>query len=107
MSRHLAIKLKRSDRMIKMKKCKYCKSKENLTIDHKIPISRGGTDDPSNLQCLCKKCNMMKSGMLDSEIKRVIKYFLEVKGIRWQEYREFIKQNKLNSSATPFSKANL
>ena len=64
-----------------MKKCRYCKSKENLTIDHKIPLSRGGTDDLSNLQCLCKRCNQIKSSVRDDEIKRIIKWWIGIKGL--------------------------
>jgi RHS repeat-associated protein len=29
-------------------------------IDHKIPVSRGGTNDPNNLQNLCRLCNLIK-----------------------------------------------
>ncbi len=32
-----------------------------LHIDHKIPVSRGGTDYPENLQTLCDECNLNKS----------------------------------------------
>ena len=32
----------------------------NLTVDHVVPKSRGGTDDPDNLQLLCGACNSMK-----------------------------------------------
>lgn len=42
-------------------KCTVCKSKRNLEIDHIIPVSRGGGDEESNLQTLCKTCNVSKS----------------------------------------------
>ena len=32
----------------------------NMTIDHIIPRSKDGTDDPENLQLLCGACNSMK-----------------------------------------------
>jgi 5-methylcytosine-specific restriction enzyme A len=31
-----------------------------LVIDHKKPVARGGTNDPSNLQTLCSLCNSEK-----------------------------------------------
>ena len=32
----------------------------NLTVDHIIPRTKGGTDHPDNLQLLCGACNSMK-----------------------------------------------
>lgn len=35
-----------------------------LHVDHKIPVSKGGTDELSNLQTLCSDCNLNKSNLL-------------------------------------------
>lgn len=42
-------------------KCRHCGSNWILEIDHIVPHSRGGSSDISNLQTLCKKCNIRKS----------------------------------------------
>lgn len=41
-------------------KCAYCESEENLTIDHVIPQSKGGTDTTKNVVCSCHSCNQSK-----------------------------------------------
>ena len=41
---------------------------DEYTIDHIIPISKGGTDDESNLQCCCLTCNRMKQDILPEEL---------------------------------------
>lgn len=43
-------------------KCVYCKSDitSGYEVDHIQPISRGGSNWPPNLQCLCKDCNRSK-----------------------------------------------
>jgi hypothetical protein len=40
--------------------CVECASREDLTLDHIWPWSRGGTDEPSNLRALCRSCNSRK-----------------------------------------------
>jgi hypothetical protein len=40
--------------------CATCKSEEDLAIDHRVPIARGGTNQPKNLQILCRSCNSRK-----------------------------------------------
>lgn len=37
-----------------------CSRKQEATVDHIVPKSKGGTDEPSNLQCLCLPCNSRK-----------------------------------------------
>jgi hypothetical protein len=42
--------------------CRYCRSIENpLTVDHVLPTTLGGTDNPDNLVACCKDCNAGKS----------------------------------------------
>jgi len=40
--------------------CLKCGKKEDLTIDHIIPLSKNGTNGNSNLQTLCMGCNQKK-----------------------------------------------
>lgn len=37
---------------------------ESLSLDHIHPHSRGGSDQPENLQTLCRSCNSKKGARL-------------------------------------------
>jgi len=41
--------------------CAHCGSNRQLSIDHVIPSSRGGSSEIANLQILCRPCNSSKS----------------------------------------------
>jgi 5-methylcytosine-specific restriction endonuclease McrA len=42
------------------KQCVYC-GRPAEQLDHVKPVRWGGTDNPSNLQPLCRACNLAKS----------------------------------------------
>lgn len=47
-------------------KCANCAKslKKEYHIDHRMPLSRGGSNDRSNIDLLCPKCNLAKSSKL-------------------------------------------
>ena len=56
-------------------RCQYCgrmaselRPRESLTRDHLIPLSRGGTNDWTNVVTACSPCNTRKASALPSEI---------------------------------------
>lgn len=56
-------------------RCGICGSQvdsENFTIDHILPLSRGGKNELSNYQLACTKCNALKSNYTDTEFARSI-----------------------------------
>ncbi len=62
--------------------CYYCGGKfkpAELTMDHLIPIARGGRSVQGNVVPACKDCNSKKKYLLPSE---------------WEEYLETIKREK-------------
>jgi len=60
--------------------CHYCKENflpAELTMDHIIPVGRGGKSEKFNLVPCCKACNTQKSNLLPSE---------------WEDYMETIRR---------------
>ena len=56
--------------------CFYCGAlltENNRTIDHIVPITKGGTNDYSNLVCVCNDCNQVKGGQTLSGVIHVLK----------------------------------
>ncbi|MFN8571674.1 MAG: HNH endonuclease [Gemmatimonadaceae bacterium] len=56
-------------------RCQYCgrgsldlRPRESLTRDHLIPLSRGGTNEWTNVVTACSSCNTRKANRLPSEI---------------------------------------
>ncbi len=45
----------------KCKICKCCVKETKFEIDHKMPLSGGGTNEKPNIQILCKACQLSKT----------------------------------------------
>ncbi len=61
-------------------KCYYCSRKiahKEITMDHLVPLARGGRSTKDNLVPSCKPCNNKKKNLLPSE---------------WDEYLEAISK---------------
>jgi len=54
--------------------CRACEKQGRVTlatdVDHIIPLSRGGTNDPGNLQPLCHSCHSTKTAREDGAFGR-------------------------------------
>ena len=49
--------------------CALCGFHRKLTVDHIVPLSRGGSNFASNIQGLCISCNVVKKDKLPHELK--------------------------------------
>ena len=45
-------------------RCAYCGTKDDIEMDHIIPLARGGTNTADNIQPLCGPCNRSKGAKL-------------------------------------------
>lgn len=41
-------------------RCEICGSREDITVDHIVPISKGGKSTYANTRLLCRACNSRK-----------------------------------------------
>lgn len=51
--------------------CHYCGEKfsaDELTMDHVVPVSRGGRSNKANIVASCKKCNNDKTYLTPAEL---------------------------------------
>jgi len=51
-------------------RCAYCGNVRPLEPEHKIPLSRGGSNDISNIVPACRRCNAKKHKLTDEEFRK-------------------------------------
>lgn len=56
------------------KKCRACGTQEQLTVNHIIPVNAEGSNDLSNLEILCRPCNIKEYHIL---VKKALKAFFQ------------------------------
>ena len=52
--------------------CYYCDKtcvREELTMDHKVPLARGGSSSRNNIVACCKSCNSQKKSRTAAELE--------------------------------------
>lgn len=52
---------------------------EEMSVDHIIPLAKGGDDQMDNLQCACKTCNALKQDFLPGD------FYEKIVEIYWQQ----------------------
>ena len=60
--------------------CYYCQKEfkpSELTMDHQVPVARGGKTTKGNVVCACKECNNQKKSLLPME---------------WEQYLESVER---------------
>ena len=73
--------------------CLCCGTTKNLTVDHIIPKSIGGSKKGKNLQTLCKVCNNIKGNKIikyreSNNVLRYIQSFLKHNNISLHTYNK-------------------
>lgn len=52
--------------------CVFCNCLKGLTLDHIVPTASGGSDDPENLQPLCRPCHAIKNTIREIRLREMV-----------------------------------
>lgn len=65
-----------------------------FTVDHIVPLAKGGSNDLSNLQCTCGVCNRIKQDILPEELmEKLVEIMLfQVQKKQNKKYRKILKK---------------
>ncbi len=92
--------------------CEYCRSQlkysaDSFSVEHVVPRSRGGIDDPSNLALSCQRCNNHKFTAVESVdplTGRMARLFHPREDI-WEEHFSWSEDDLFIRGLTPTGRA--
>jgi 5-methylcytosine-specific restriction endonuclease McrA len=73
--------------------CAYCGKEVELTQEHVIPVSKGGTYTKDNIICACMECNTRKQKKNMQEWLKSQSFFTEEGLYRIEKYLELMKES--------------
>lgn len=53
-------------------KCVFCGATDRLSVDHIVPVSKGGTSDDDNLRTMCIRCNTSRGNRMKDDDKMML-----------------------------------
>lgn len=87
-----------------VKHCHYCGIKmdrDEVTLDHVIPVSKGGETSLENSQICCMKCNTLKADS-DYDDFKIIVNTVEKRDFYWKKYENKINKNIVIDIVYPY-----
>jgi len=96
------------------RRCEYCHADEcwqfvRFTVDHIVPTSVGGTDDPSNLALACRNCNERRGNRergVDPESGSIVALF-DPRRDTWAEHFIWTHGGLRIAGTTPHGRATM
>lgn len=76
--------------------CQYCGSKKDLTIDHIVPVSKGGKNTWTNMVTACHMCNNKKGDKSLEDVGFTLKTTPRKSG-HLNSFHDYCKENSLES----------
>lgn len=68
-----------------------------FTVDHILPLAKGGDNDLSNLQCTCRTCNLVKQDILPEELMEKLTQIVLYQMRRKYDYSFWQKLKRLKT----------